>query len=70
MFNRREDVGIIADKIVAMLVSLSPADIEHLPPVERRRLADCCRHTAEAAEHKQAGPKAGVLVDLRGGRQA
>jgi hypothetical protein len=57
----------ITDKIVALLVSLSPADIEDLPPAERRRLADHCRHAADLAEPKGAGPKAGILVDLRGG---
>jgi hypothetical protein len=59
----------LTDKIVALLVSLSPADIEYLPPAERRRLADHCRHAAELAEPKRATPGAGVLVDLRGGRR-
>lgn len=58
----------ITDKILALLVSLSPADVEDLPPAERRRLADHCRHAAELAEPKRATPRTGVPVDLRGSR--
>lgn len=57
----------ITDKIVALLVSLSDADLEALPPAERRRLADQCRHVAKRAERK--APETGVLADLRHGRQ-
>jgi hypothetical protein len=55
----------IADKIVALIGHLSPADIEALPPAERRRLADQCRHVAKLAEEGKPQPKAGILGELR-----
>jgi hypothetical protein len=60
----------ITDKIIGLLVSLSPDDIESLRPAERRRLADHCRHAAELAEPKRAAAGAGAPIDLRAGRQA
>jgi hypothetical protein len=59
----------LVDRAVAALVSLSPDDIERLPPAERRRLADSCRYVAQLAEPR-ASPKEGVLADLRDGRQS
>ena len=53
----------IADKIVALLASLSDEDIQALPQAERRRLADQCRHVTSRAERQE--PKAGVLAQLR-----
>jgi hypothetical protein len=60
----------LTDKIVALLASLSPADIEALPPVQRRRFADGCRRAAELAEsqeRRRTHPKAGVLAALSDG---
>lgn len=57
----------VVDRAVALLVSLSPDDIASLPPAERRRVADECRRVAGMAEPREA-PKAGVLADLRHGR--
>jgi len=54
----------LADRVVALLVSLAPNDIERLPPVERRRLADQCRHVAKLAEGEPQ-PKNGILSELR-----
>jgi epoxyqueuosine reductase QueG len=56
-----------ADKIVALLVALSPAAVEALPPGERRRLAEYCRRAAEMAARADA-PRQGVLAALREGR--
>ncbi len=56
----------LAAKVHALLVSLSPADIAALAPVERRRLADLCRHVAAMAD-RAGEPKVGVLADLRNG---
>ena len=60
----------ITDKIVALLASVSPEQIANLPPAERRRFADWLRRAAELAEPRADGPKAGVLAQLRDGRQS
>jgi hypothetical protein len=54
-------------KIVALVDSLTDADIESLRPAERRRLAASCRHVAAVAE--RAEQKGGVLADLRRGQR-
>lgn len=54
----------ITDRIVALIGHLSRDDIEALPPAERRRLADQCRHLAKLADG-QPQPKAGLLSDLQ-----
>jgi hypothetical protein len=59
----------LATKVLALLTSLSPADIEALPPFERRRLADLCSHVAELAERNDK-PRAGVLARLGEGERA
>jgi hypothetical protein len=48
----------VTDKIVALLVSLSPSDLEDLPLAVRRRLADHCRHAADLAERQSLDPTA------------
>jgi hypothetical protein len=67
----------IADRIVALITSMQPEAIASLPPAERRRLADHCRHVVALCDlkHKTAkdaqeatSPKAGVIGDLRDGR--
>ena len=60
----------LASKVMALLASLSPADIAELSPFERRRLADLCRHVAELAERDDDAPKAGVLALLKNGERA
>jgi hypothetical protein len=58
----------ITDKIVALLAALSPNDIEALPPVQRRGLADGCRRAAALADPPRAVPhKGGVLLQLGDG---
>jgi hypothetical protein len=59
----------LATKVLALLTSMSPADVEALPPFERCRLADLCRHCAELAEREQKEvPKAGFVAELADGR--
>jgi hypothetical protein len=58
----------ITDRIVALLVTLRDEDLAALPPAERRRLADQCRHVASRADRQE--PKAGVLAQLRQGRDS
>ena len=62
----------LTDKIVALFAALSDEDIAALPPVQRRRLAEQCRHVAERASRDRIGkqPAAGVLADLRRGARA
>jgi hypothetical protein len=61
----------LSDKIVALLNALTDADIEAMPPVERRRFGAACRHVAAVAERceqsKTRQREAGVLADLRRG---
>jgi hypothetical protein len=63
------DAVHIADKAVALLTALGPADLERIPPAERRRLADICRRVADLAEPRPAPPTAGVLASLRNGER-
>ena len=57
----------LAARVAELLGSLTAADIDALPPVERRRFADLCRHWAAVAEpaHKAEVPEGGVLEALR-----
>ena len=59
----------LVDRAAAMLEVLTAADIEALPLAERRRFAAHCRRAADLAEPRPETPKAGVLVELRDGRQ-
>lgn len=52
------------DRIVALIGYLSREDIEALPPAERRRLADQCRHVAKLAD-AQPQPQRGLLSALQ-----
>jgi hypothetical protein len=59
----------LAAKVFALLTSLSPADIQALPPIQRQRLADLCRHCAALAERAEPErPKAGFVAELADGR--
>jgi hypothetical protein len=60
----------IADKVSDLLAALTPADLDELPPVQRRRFADLLRHCAEMAETDGDKPKAGVLALLGRGDRA
>jgi hypothetical protein len=62
----------LTDKIVALFAALSNEDIDALPLVQRRRLAEQCRHVAERAEGGKPGrqPRAGVLGDLKRGERS
>jgi hypothetical protein len=55
----------VIDRIVAGFAALTTADVEALPPAERRRLADTCRYWAQVAEPKAPAPRSGVLAALR-----
>jgi hypothetical protein len=59
----------IATKVAALLGSIRRQDVEGLPPVERRRFADLCRHVANLAELEDTSPKAGILYELRNCRR-
>jgi hypothetical protein len=57
----------IADKIAALFAALTREEVDGLPPAERRRFADLCRHWADFAEIRPGERKSqsGVLADLR-----
>ncbi len=58
----------VAARIAALLDGLTPAQLDLLPPVERRRFAELCRHWHKLADKPAAAaPKAGILSDLRNG---
>jgi hypothetical protein len=54
----------IAGKVAAMLHALRGEDLDELPPAERQRFADKCRHLAAMADRRPEA-KAGVLHDLK-----
>jgi len=60
----------LTDKIVALFAALSNDDIDALPPVQRRRLAEQCRRVADRAESDAKRPEAGVLGDLKRGARS
>ena len=56
----------VIEKTIALLGGLTPADVQALPPVQRRRFADICMHWAKLAERPgDTIRKAGVLSDLQ-----
>jgi hypothetical protein len=57
----------VIEKTIALLGGLNPQDLQALPPFERRRFADICRHWADLAEQRaySSAPRPGVLSDLR-----
>ena len=60
----------VVDKIAALFAALTPTDVRALPPAERRRLADLCRHWAGVADRPNTEPANGVLAQLKAdGRQ-
>jgi hypothetical protein len=60
----------VIEKTIALLGGLTFADVQALPPAQRRRFADMCKHWANLAErHGDTGRKVGVLSDLQGRRR-
>ena len=59
----------IATKVAALLGTIRKEDVEALPPVERRRFADLCRHVARLAEPQSVRQSAGVLYELKAGNR-
>ncbi|HWE21738.1 MAG TPA: hypothetical protein VG758_31935 [Hyphomicrobiaceae bacterium] len=57
----------VIEKTVALLDALTPTDVQALPPAQRRRFADICKHWAQLAEPRAEPPKAGILSDLKRG---
>ena len=59
----------LAQKVSDLLSALTAADVEALPPIQRRRFADVCRHWAAlAAREEKDAPKAGFIAELADGR--
>jgi hypothetical protein len=56
----------IAGKIVALFQALTREEVDAMPPAERRRFADLCRHWAHCADLRPV-PGSGILADLRRG---
>jgi hypothetical protein len=56
----------IADKITALFHVLTREELAAMPPFERRRFADLCRHWADLADRHQRPreTKSGILADL------
>lgn len=59
----------LAEKAYALLGTLTPADIQALPPAKRQQFAALCKHLAEVADRPIATPKSGILDDLRRGHR-
>jgi hypothetical protein len=58
----------VAEKVAALFNALTSDEVQALPPAQRRRFADQCRHWADVAERPQGtAPSAGVLFDLGAG---
>ena len=64
----------VADKIIALLDTLTPESVDALPPLRRRQFADLCRHWAKIAEEPKALanglPRSGVVDSLDRGERA
>jgi hypothetical protein len=59
-----------AAKIAALMEQLTAADVQNMPPAERERFAFlCARFCSIARTRPEPERTAGVLMDLRGGRQ-
>jgi hypothetical protein len=56
----------VAEKIAALFNALTREEVDAMPPVERRRFADLCRHWADFSEirPRDLGSQSGVLADL------
>jgi hypothetical protein len=47
----------IADKIIALMDTMTRASLDDLSPVRRRQFADLCRHWAQLAEEPKGASK-------------
>lgn len=61
----------LANKIAALLTSMTRNQVEAMPPIERQQLADQCRRIAALAEPRTDGATVGVgvLADLQARRR-
>ena len=60
----------VIEKTIALLGGINPADVQALPPAQRRRFADICKHWATLAERpRDSVRKVGVLSDLQARRR-
>jgi hypothetical protein len=51
-----------------LLNTMTPADVEAMSPIERRRFAELCRHWARLAERPRTDPRdSDVLAELKQG---
>ncbi len=59
----------VAQKIAALFNALTREEVDAMPPAERRRFADLCRHWANFADirPRPTAPRSGVLADLNRG---
>jgi hypothetical protein len=59
----------VAQKIAALFHVLTREEVDAMPPAERRRFADLCRHWANFADIRPSRdePRTGVLADLKRG---
>jgi hypothetical protein len=60
----------LTSRIVTLLTALTDYQVRAMPPVERAQLAAQCKRLLNAAEPQPVAPKAGVLGDLKEGRQS
>jgi hypothetical protein len=60
----------LIEKTIALLGGINPADVQALPPAQRRRFADICKHWASLAERSgDTVRRVGVLSDLQARRR-
>ncbi len=60
----------VIEKTIALMGGLTPAEVLALPPAQRRRFADMCKHWAKLAERPgDSVRKIGVLSDLQARRR-
>jgi hypothetical protein len=59
----------VAQRIAALFHALTREEVDAMPPAERRRFADLCRHWADFADirPRKGAPGSGVLADLKRG---
>jgi hypothetical protein len=57
----------VAGKIAALFAALTRDELDAMPPAERQRFSDLCRHWHQLAEKPPPQNKTGVLVLLRRG---
>jgi hypothetical protein len=55
----------LANKIAALLTSLTRNQVEAMTPIERQQLADQCRRIAAIAEPPRNGEPKGLLANLK-----